>query len=380
MTRSFMAMVLALVLTACATAPSGGGGLGGPVVPATSGGAPGSTCPTDGGIACAPGAMQKVRCTGGAWTDDGACASGTTCQETKDGSGKVVATACVTPPSTNVGFAAACAKALGCTGETGSSMDRCVNRAAHGAQIKALYTKLGVVLDLDDAVVYDDLASHTGCLATAKSCDDVGKCLGGGQSCAVLKSGCAGNLAWKCAGGQPLALDCATLGLQCGLIAGNAGCGHPVACSGPEGITCSGDTATICLKDKAKGFAGAQITCGGLGLGCSPQADLGCTAKGEPDCAPATFVDHCEGNVRKRCKSSGTVASDDCGLTGETCFATKDAAGNQHTSCDYGQGCDDAPACDGTRLEYCEAGKRVSYDCAAGGMKCDPTSVATCRF
>jgi len=375
------ALLLFLSLCACTSSvpDSGSGGFGG--VPATSGGAVDASCATDASIACAPGSKQKVRCTGGKWQDDGACATGTSCIETKS-AGVVVATKCAVPSTGRADLAAACAKILHCRGSSGSSMGKCVSEATFVSQIRLLYTKLGVAPADADDLVRLHAGSHTACLAGAKSCAAVGACVGGGQACgANVPGGCKGSVAWKCKSGVPFAFDCAGLGLQCGMIDDDAFCGQPTPCTGPDGISCSGDVALLCRGDKAKGFSGVKINCSGMGLTCSGGKDtfLGCVPKSQPACDPATYVDHCAGNTRLRCKKN-LVAADDCSLTGQQCLVTPDVT-PPATQCSYGLGCTAEPKCDGTRLEYCEAGKRVSLDCAAHAMVCGSANgAATCVF
>lgn len=369
---------LAMVLMGCTSAPPGGG-IGAGVV-ATSGGAVGSACPGENDIGCAPGAGGKVRCTGGKWLDDGTCAVGQSCAESQS-AGKVVATACAAPVSSQAGLALACAKVLGCTDRSAFGMEDCVNLSQRASMMRSFYSKLGLVLDLDNAVQYD-LVGKTACLAGAKDCAGVGKCLGAGHTCKPgVKYGCTGSVAWKCMNDVPLGVDCASLGLQCGLIADQGFCGKPAVCAGPEGVTCAGDTATVCVKNKA-GFSAAQISCGAIGYGCDPKGKaIGCSTKNPAACDGASYLDHCEGAVRKRC-IGGMVASDDCGLEGKACVvSTYEGGSPQSAKCTWGLGCDEPPACDGNQLAYCESGKRAAVDCVAGGMIClTNNGMARCGF
>jgi hypothetical protein len=203
------------------------------------------------------------------------------------------------------------------------------------------------------------------CLAAAGAdCDAAAACLNLGApatSCGdpmTATTSCDGDIVRLCAGGKPLATDCAAEGLHC--ITGTngfAGCGLRAcdpdfnACVDADTlVTCDQgvETRTDCSVDDLGCITngGSSGFCGGVGTACEDR-------------------DSCDGDVAVHC--DGHQSRVDCAKKGLHCVYLT----NGFIECANGSACDDtAPAtCDADGVvHYCFLGTPLVADCVADGF------------
>ncbi len=383
--RAFVLAIVSLCLVCplgCSSS-SGGGGGGGPTVVPGSGGSVGASCPLNAdGIACSVDLSAKVRCKDGKWLDDGVCGAGLKCLETKNATGAIIATACIAPPVSNPGLAAACAKYDQCYQEGGAG--GCMRDLALAPTMISLWGKLGWVPEIDDMSVLQ-LPAAQACVLAAKDCAALSACFTAkvpAFTCGNGKAfGCSGSVAYFCENGNPLALDCALFGLPCHKLADvTVMCTHDPGCkAGAQENTCVGTKAHICkeLKDGA-GTVGWTMDCAAIGMTCRPEVqdddpDV-CGQVGAKACGDG-FVDRCEGNILVECNKGKEVRLD-CAFVGRTCTMEK-VGDDTYARCSVSSDCPEGeygaagpPTCEGNRLSFCDGTGWVSLDCTQYGMTC----------
>jgi len=385
----------ALMLPSCTTGGSGGGGGGGAAWQPGSGGDVGASCPQKAeGIACTADLSAKVRCKDGAWLDDGACAKGLKCVETKatDGSGTIIATACVAPPTANPSLAAACARYDACYSEGG--VGECMEIMSQANAWTQLWKKLAWLPEMDDMAILQVPAKQS-CLLAAKDCAAVSACFTAGvpkYGCGGGKVvGCTGSVAWFCENGVPLTIDCSLFGMPCRTVTDQISfCAHQPDCSaGKKGTTCKGTVAHICKQADATTFDGWTIDCAGIGMTCLPEVNDDdpdvCGQAGAASCDVDTFKKRCEGNVLVEC-NEGQELRMDCGLIARKCTVEgfsgdADADCRRTNLCPTDKDGDPLPdSCQGNVLTFCDGKTVASLDCAKYGMTCKAEYSATCVF
>lgn len=388
-----VATTLLSLPTACSSSIGGGAQAAAPL---PSGGPVGTSCGAEGSIGCAPGFASKVRCTGGKWADDGVCAAGQTCQESKNGTA-VTWTACAYPPPDAPELAAACAKVVACS-EGAVSMAACRENAAVAPLLEAYFQKTGGIVIPSKAGDITVIAAAAPCFAKAASCDAVeqcypttpGSCSAGGVSPSG-EEGCIGTVGWECVDGKRRGYDCARLGMSCKMFGDRAGCHRPasVCQAGDNKVICQGSTAAVCAQEDGMNLDFA-FSCGALGLTCSPLAkpddeiDDVCVAANAKACDSSDFERRCEGNVLMRCRK-GLEFPDNCAIYGRVCGVVDDGMGSSYATCTWpgGASCDDTPAsCEGDQLTFCDRTSLRTFHCGSIGMKCvtDDLDAAHCAF
>lgn len=358
---------------------SGGGGGAGAIAgpPATSGGAVGSACTTDGAIACNPGATAKVKCAAGAWADDGACGKNETCVETKSDSA-VTATACTVPPTARTARAITCAKATACVPSI--SFYDCMNPPDKSA----LQAVLPALPGMDPLLLLGaSLQDYESCVGAAKDCAAVGACFAGsGAKCSSNSDdGCTGSTARICKNGLTIAYDCAKVGWGCQKIKSGVVtavmCGPaPGSCSKPNSLQCNGNVAQACLAVDGGNLL-FSVDCGKLGATCDPASAPStsvqvCRFAPPAACDAKTFAESCSGNLLKECHSGQTLAIDCKAAAGSVCDI-RDNNGKPDAVCTVTPHCPASIAadCKNKGLQFCDGSLGVrSFDCALAGMKC----------
>ncbi len=373
-----------ILLAACQTT-TGATSLAGP---ATSGGAVGAACTTEGGLGCAPGAKGKVKCQGGKWVDDGACNTGETCSETKQ-SGSVTATTCAVPPASDSNRAIACAKAGFCMNTMGFS--DCMTPMSPTI-LANLWHAMGV--GVPQSLVTLEFASHAGCVGAAKDCAGVRACFAtGAPACQNDNdSACFGSVARVCESGGTITTDCADIGMSCSKMGNQAICGTLPACSAPSTVKCQGNKAQLCMPNKTGGAVALVVDCDALGGKCDPAAnpmniDSVCNG-GEPTCDRLTFTESCQGTRATACKldpsnpnGGGHVMVQDCATYGAVCEfkAGNGQPGEGKATCTTTPNCVGDVGCTGGIMHYCEGSQGLhSFDCATAGMVCGSSNA--CEF
>lgn len=392
-----LSALLGWACTTYAGGSGGGGGFGIATVPGSGGPVESSCASAEEVIACTPDNSGRVRCKDGTWLDDGACLDGSTCAETKaqDGSGKVIATTCVVPPTADAALAAACARYDYCYKEGG--VGECVRAMASVTHDKTLLSKFGLITSSKlDNWAYLQLPGLRACVLAAKDCAGVSACFTQGVapfSCEgdVKVMGCAGTRAYFCEAGVPLSFDCAIVGLPCYSVAeATVFCGHDPGCQvNSPTLACSGSKATVCVPDKSGGMAGVTFDCAAQGATCQPEIEDDdpsvCGQVGAPACDGDTFVERCEGNVRVRC-DHGRVVKYDCGIEARVC--AHEGVGvdgfaycREDLACPLGEFGEVHEYCEGEHVLFCDGKRMVSLDCAAWGMTCQEDEFGgRCRF
>ncbi len=379
---------LAFSATVACVAGGGGGGTssggGGGVQAVASGGAVGANCPAEDSIGCAPGFGEKVRCKGGLWVSDGKCDAGASCVETAKGP-TVTATRCAFKTFAEPGRAVACMQLAPCGFDAGWISCASFNLTA-AAGPSSYVAKFGGAYKVRS--IADDMLSTAtlSCLQTAASCGAVGSCISGplGACKAGEVAGCSGSVGWECGtGGVRWSVDCAAVGLQCMPYGKDTLCGTPATgCQpGMTGVACKGDDANVCITEGGVSI-GFAIHCGAAGMTCGPTSKVdddldACAPKSAVPCDAATFVAHCDGNKRVRCKGGLQVAFD-CGLQGGTCkVETAPDPVDNHAACKAPpSACSGPSTCDGDLVNFCANGVRYSVDCAQWGLKCGHSEAA----
>lgn len=316
-----------------------------------------------------------MRCKGGAWTDDGKCDSGQTCQETKS-SGEVVATQCLTPPTLRGDRAAVCAKAAHCTNVWfGDCMNPPPTSFVTGA-VKAF----GLIKP--SKLLFLEVDAKFSCLQSATKCTAVQACFAGSvPKCASdLDDACLGSVARICSDGATMASDCAKVGLPCSLVGGGGKtevlCTSGQKCTPSPTVTCSGAVATSCIptdKSSSSGFA-LSIDCAYFGGTCTAGAkadddfDDVCTFGGTP-CTDGT-PDVCKGSVLHECQK-GKLQAFDCGKFGTTCEVVT-VEGTTGARCTSTPGCSNADGgCKDGSITFCDGSSGLrAFSCAKTGMVC----------
>ncbi len=269
------------------------------------------------------------------------------------------------------GIAATCAWLAACQ-VPGPSMVGCIELASRMPAIKAAMKLQGGIWEADEYGGFD-VGPHAACVSKAKSCQQVLACLADGKPCAAGQpEQCQGEVATGCDGERRFTLDCGALGLACRVFGGKkAFCVAPAECKSGAGVSCVGDKATTCIDTGSDTFA-YTADCGVAGKVCSAGggADpFGCVPQQSAACASDTFVAKCDGDTTVNCVG-GSVFRKVCGLLGQACVIDSAAGAGKVAKCVWGGLCAGEPACDGDTIAYCEAGKRVGFDCASVGLKC----------
>jgi len=226
------------------------------------------------------------------------------------------------------------------------------------------------------------VATSQACILAAKSCDEVRSCVAGKAAATCAKrpniSQCVGTHLHVCDKVQ-FEFDCATVGLDCVTMGGASNCARAASCSGPEGASCSGNDAIICMSSKT-GYKGIAVSCSALGVQCiaKPNSPPGIACDIPPqDCDAKTFLPYCKGDMLIGC-SKGKTRALPCALMGGVCAlgpAGSKAKCKLHDSFASGPGC--SGGCEGDKAQFCQSGKPVYVDCSAYGLKCE---VSRCAF
>lgn len=227
------------------------------------------------------------------------------------------------------------------------------------------------------------------CLAQARTCDAAGRCLGvtitEDPSC---QEACSGDTQVICRAGKRFALDCSRNGGTC-----EAG-----ECVPPDeqGPTCDSSTfkercdqgqPVFCATTERRGPVCAELN---PDLACTVEdGTVACRGTGgtcqwesiTPSRAVYDEGIECRGQRLAACVSGG-IAEVDCSTlgTGFTCQTLGDRA-----FCGLAAECDptmdtNADGCDGTRVQFCNAGRVDSVDCATLGFtgcafgRCTPSA------
>lgn len=386
-TRLCTTVLMGLLTTACVSGTSAnlGSGTAGPVVVVTSGGPIGAACATEDLIGCALGSKGKVRCQSGLWVDDGACAQGETCIESKV-DGVVSATQCGVPPTLRDQRAVLCAKASACGGKV--DFDKCMNPMTQTMINKSIAVS-GLIGPQD--LLVQGLEAFASCLKNATDCSAVETCLAGSVPACESNSAdsCVGSVARMCSGGSTYSADCGKVGLPCTKVSSGIlsvlFCGAAPSCSNPGAVTCSGNVAKSCVAISADTAFETKVDCAGLGGTCNPAGGASlsqynvCVFGGGAPCDKASFLGKCSGSVATNCVNGKTVAID-CGLALATCEEQTTGSGKGEADCTYTPNCQTALVqdCADGMVKFCDGASGVrGFSCAKAGLKCES---GQCRF
>ncbi len=375
----------AAACVATSTGSSGGGGGGAAVVP-VNGGAVASACTQEDQIGCAPGSLIRVRCKGGAWTQEEVCSTGKACTETLDPQGKVTATVCAMPVTSRESKAILCARASACVKPM--TFSECMNPPT-----STLISKQIAVSGLTgpEDLLATQVDARSACLLAATDCKAVQACFAAGVTACESNTAdsCVGSVARICTGGATYSVDCASVGLPCTSVkAGGVGiltCGSLPTCTQLGTATCNGSVAQGCIGlDKTTGVQ-IKVDCGVLGGTCTASGQLSldpnsvCQVGPGGACDEATFVPTCQGNSLKACVK-GKLQQLDCSLVAGTCALSTDADGKPVAECTATPNCPSSLPndCAGNAVQFCDGslGAR-SFDCTKAGLKC---SSGKCQF
>ncbi len=241
----------------------------------------------------------------------------------------------------------------------------------------------------------------TGCLAKARSCREVERCIGGDAD-AVAAAYCAAHpgVLSACDGARfvtcvdPIedstVVDCSKLGGTCGenRIEGGLvvrGCESASLCpAGAPEMRCDGDRAVVACRDGIvdRTVCKASERCG---IHRDPNGDqvAACLLSSETRCV-AEGLAECDGDRLVECVSAGhfgRLRSSDCAAHGMRCALRGSSASCVVT--DPPACTSFSPKCDGNLLEFCAEGVVAKVACAEIGMGiCDPSAhgpEAACR-
>lgn len=225
------------------------------------------------------------------------------------------------------------------------------------------------------ATAVDSIARDVQCALSATDCRSYQFCatLGHGPLYCEQHTGesCDENVSVSCASGTPdwarTVTDCARLGLQCRVGAGNAVCttgrtcsGSASSCDGPRRLGCSSgfETSTDCSRWPGGGTCSVQSVDGGAAIArCVP------TAGGRPACN-APVSPHCVGNVLHACIEYGLPELElDCAAGGGRCEA---GDGGGASCVPIVNECTDGTPdrCEGSTLVTCVDGQWRRIPCA----------------
>jgi len=347
--------------------------------PSYAGGNAGTACEaTDPVKACAPDGTGVVRCEAGAWKAAGSCGKGMTCVEKKEND-KVTDATCEAGKPVNPSLMVACSLARACG--VGPKVSKCVDRTTAEAWASAMKS-FGVLLDFPEA---DIVYRHRDCITGAKSCSAVQDCVAGPAKAICAKQTkkrlCDGGEMVLC-GSTPVIIECSRYGLSCVETGGDVQCIKTVPCSGPEGSSCAGDSAQLCMATK-DGYVGFQADCGALGRTCGAPKSGGaikCLAPEAP-CDPKTYPGHCDGNTAVRC-SSGNIHKQPCALFGQVCVMESNEDWRnpggpkinvpdcERPGTEIKNACTGGGSCKDGVMTACEGGRMVELSCADYGLVC----------
>jgi hypothetical protein len=245
-----------------------------------------------------------------------------------------------------------------------------------------------------------DLAQQAKCIASAGGgCGALKTCLGWNVSSSPGCSEgvtCSGSKFTLCMAeiGITYSIDCQTMGLACNadpkiddVASSRRAClrGANETCDSSLGFqaTCNGSVPQVCDDSRwyhgpdcaARDLACAEGLCTGTGDACT--APIGCSGDVLLDCANRRRhdVDCTQYGAGFSCRSFGGAFF--CGL-GAECLPSGVAVDDTI----YG---DPEPACDGTAIVFCNAGRLERIDCASlgftgcdldGGLGCVPSPVS----
>jgi len=212
------------------------------------------------------------------------------------------------------------------------------------------------------------------CLATALPGCDTLKCTGSAwvdQPCSKAdegKTGCEGDVLWKCFFGFWQRTDCArsidsTSDSKC-VLAPPFGAKCSVGPCTTDASFCDGTRAMTC----SNGLLSAQ-ECARKATTCSGGA---CQVR--LDTCPSDQPERCEGEVLVYCAVGGRAeARIDCSQlpSGQRCVSATDSRGVPRAFCGFGTECfpeKDAETCSGATRSFCAGGIRRTMDCKAAGF------------
>jgi hypothetical protein len=228
--------------------------------------------------------------------------------------------------------------------------------------------------------------AQVNCLAQAgKDCTAAKKCLNNGEtpmSCSGSGAqSCSGTILKSCTtqGGSSYTtqFDCSFYGEMCLSNNNNVACGTGTCSAGPD--SCSGNNLQTC---DGNGFYHVR-DCSQFGATCNTSGLGGhCRGTGAACQGPAFGIGdnslRCDGDKLINC-FDGQEAAFDCGTLQTHCFAN---VKNVKAACALGNECNpltDMTVCSGTKLSFCNNGKRDTYDCASGGWTtCNPDNGGSC--
>jgi hypothetical protein len=212
------------------------------------------------------------------------------------------------------------------------------------------------------------------CFANARcGCAAVEHCVGWvyRQAPTVCPSVCDGEVFTGCGDGGQVSVDCSRFGLSCD-PAGMCVPAPPVACDGTEPPTCTAQGEVLACDRRAmrktpcqaQGFVCTNGKCTGDGATCVSDSPF--DTLGQP------FGMSCSGNTLQACLG-GRTTSIDCATQGPG-FSCQSFDGSFF--CGLGAECVPAndgsspePAtCDGTTLNFCNAGRVEHLECTALGF------------
>lgn len=354
-----------------------------PAVPLSScKGANGSkTCSVDGKL--------RLECILGAWTPLAHCGFGV-CAAKAQPSGPAQLS-CSVPASSHAELAAACARTISCFAPS-QSLERCM-RAALAPSLEAADAGGGALIDPMIAT-FASLAPALACISTSNSCATLAQCIHlfpQPKCTSGASSGCDGNLAWQCTGGAAVVGDCAKIGVNCAVVAGQPRCLADAPCPIGDVSSCAGRVNTVCLQTSA-GNRAAKIDCGALGLQCvanlNPTSNIAAGCGAASACpAAGSGIPACEGAKLATCSANKLVETtcpaqsvcllqDDFGVLAPAC---PDNATCESALCGQGGSCSHVSRCQGSEVWYCEQGQPRSFDCASIGKSCVSGAAPRCN-
>ena len=335
---------------------------------------------SNGSKTCSVDGKLRLECILGAWTPLAHCGFGVCAAKAQDSGPAQLS--CSVPTSAHAELATACARIIGCFAPS-QSLERCM-RAALAPSFEAADAGNGILVD-PILATFASLQPALACISTSNTCTSLAQCVhlftqpkcnGGAQS------GCDGNLAWQCSGGAALVGDCAKIGVNCAIVAGQPRCLADAPCPIGDVSTCTGRVGTVCLQTSA-GNRAAKIDCGALGLQCA--ANINATSNIATGCGPASAcpaagsgIPACEAAKLATCTANKLVETtcpaqsvcllqDDFGLLAPTCAPNSNC---ETALCGQGGSCSHVSRCQGSEVWYCEQGQPRSFDCASIGKTC----------
>jgi hypothetical protein len=147
---------------------------------------------------------------------------------------------------------------------------------------------------------------------------------------------CKDGYLYQCEGTTAYGIKCSNFAAACQVNGTDAGCYYPLNTCSTEGVTCTNDRATWC-----DGSTKAVFDCGSVGLDCSTLGDYSddngrqCSA---PGCTPDDLLDceeSCDGSTLNFCYG-GAKLSVDCKQYGfKSCGEYQYECGNQMGDCRF---------------------------------------------